>query len=611
MSRTTVTFASPDLEIDHRADGSRILRSRQALLPYPRVLGVWLEQWARTAPERVFLAERDGTGDWRRVSYGEAFHAARAIGSALIARGLSAERPVVILSENSIDHALLMLGALQVGVPVAPVSVAYSRLSQDFAKLRHIVALVRPGLVYARDGGAFASALAALDLGGAEIVVSVNPPPDRAATAFADLLATAPSAAGDAAHAASGPDSVAKILFTSGSTGMPKGVINTQRMLCANQQMIAQLWPFLAVRPPVIVDWLPWNHTFGANHNFNLVLRHGGTLYIDEGKPAPGLIERSLANLREVAPTLYFNVPLGFAMLVDHLERDDALARNFFARLDLLFYAAAALPQPIWERLERISRKARGAPIPMVSAWGATETAPMATSVHFPIARAGNIGLPPPGAELKLVPQGAKLEMRVRGPHVTPGYWRRPDLTAAAFDEDGFYLTGDAGRFEDETAPACGIVFDGRLAENFKLTSGVWVNVGALRIAAIAACAPLVADAVIAGHDRDEIGLLVFPNVAACRALCAMLRQDAPVADIIAQPTVREALRLRLQAYNATAQGSSTRIARALLLAEPPSIDANEITDKGYINQRSVLERRAALVAALYDDPVVDAVIVI
>jgi feruloyl-CoA synthase len=371
-------------------------------------------------------------------------------------------------------------------------------------------------------------------------------------------------------------------------------------MLCANQQMIAQLWPFLAARPPVIVDWLPWNHTFGANHNFNMVLRNGGTLYIDDGKPVPGLIERSLAALREISPTLYFNVPLGFALMVEHLERDADLARKLFHDLDLLFYAAAALPQPVWERLERVSLRARGSAVPMVSAWGATETAPMATAVHFPIARAGNIGLPPPGGEVKLVPHGDRLEMRVRGPHVTPGYWRRPDLTAESFDAEGFYITGDAGRFADPQAPARGLVFDGRLAENFKLSSGSWVAVGALRVAIIAAGAPLVADAVIAGHGRDAIGVLLFPNLAACRALCPDLPADAPAETVIAQPGLRDVLAAALSRHNAAAQGSSTRIARALLLAEPPSIDANEITDKGYINQRAVLERRAVLVEKLY-----------
>jgi feruloyl-CoA synthase len=603
-------FAEPDIALERRADGSLILKSRQALLPYPRCLGEALEAWAGTTPDRVFLAERDTAGGWRRVSYGEAWHAARAIGSALLARGLSAERPVAILSENGVDHALLTLGAMHVGVPVVPVSVAYSRLSKDFAKLRQIVAQVQPGLVYARDGGAFAAALNALDLRGAELVVTVTPPQGRPATLFDALLATTPSAACDAAFAATGPDTVAKILFTSGSTGVPKGVVNTQRMLCSNQQMIAQLWPFLAARPPVIVDWLPWNHTFGANHNFNLVLRHGGTLYIDEGKPAPGLIERSLATLREVSPTLYFNVPLGFAMLVDHLERDEELAASFFRDLDFIFYAAASLPPTIWARLERASVKARGEAVPIVSAWGTTETAPMATAVHFKVAGAGNIGLPPPGAELKLRPRAGKLELCVRGPHVTPGYWQRADLTEAAFDEEGFYLTGDAGRFENPAEPARGIVFDGRLAENFKLTSGVWVNVGALRVAAIAACAPLVADAVVAGHDRDTIGLLVFSNLGACRALCPEIAADA-TAEILAAPAVRDTLAARLRRHNAAAEGSSTRIARAILMAEPPSIDANEITDKGYINQRAVLERRAALVASLYAEPAPPEIIVV
>ncbi|MBV8652480.1 MAG: feruloyl-CoA synthase, partial [Alphaproteobacteria bacterium] len=519
-------FAAPDIAVEHRPDGSRILHSRQQLEPYARCIGFYLQHWAEHAPDRVFLAERDGAS-WRHIDYRQAWQAARSIGQALLDRGLSAERPVVILSENAIDHALLTLGALHIGVPVVPVSVAYSRVSQDFAKLHHIVELVRPGLIYVRDGMSFAKPLAALDLRGIELVVSVNSPAERPATLFADLVATPTRDNVDAAFAATGPDTVAKILFTSGSTGLPKGVVNTQRMMCANQQMIAQLWPFLERRPPVLVDWLPWNHTFGANHNFNLILRHGGTLYIDDGKPVPGLVERSIAALREISPTLYFNVPLGFAMLVEHLERDPALAETFFRELEILFYAAAALPETIWQRLEAVSRKTRGEKIAMISAWGATETAPMATAVHFPIARAGNIGLPPPGGELLLVPQGGRLEMRVRGPHVTPGYFGRPDLTAAAFDEEGFFITGDAGRFLDPDAPERGIVFDGRLAENFKLSTGIWVNVGALRVAAIAACSPIVADAIVAGHDRDAVGLLLIPNLAACRALCPELPAEA------------------------------------------------------------------------------------
>lgn len=397
-----------------------------------------------------------------------------------------------------------------------------------------------------------------------------------------------------------GPDTVAKILFTSGSTDLPKGVINTQRMLTANQESIAQLWPFLEDEPPVIVDWLPWNHTFGGNHNVHMMLRNGGTLFIDEGKPAPGLIERTLANLRDVAPTIYFNVPKGYGMLLDRLEADAALNRQFFSRLKLIFYAGAALPQSLWDRLEACSRRALGRIVPMVSSWGATETAPMGTMVHYRIERAGNIGLPGPGNEIKLVPAGDRLEMLARGPNVTPGYWRRPDLTEQAFDPEGWYRTGDAARLADPADPAKGIIFDGRVAENFKLTSGTWVNVGALRVAVLAAASPLLEDAVIAGHDREDIALLAFPSLAGCRALCPDLPADCAPGEVASRREVKEAVAAGLARHNASAGGSSTTVARVMLLTEPPSIDGNEITDKGYINQRAVLSRRAGLVERLY-----------
>jgi feruloyl-CoA synthase len=415
----------------------------------------------------------------------------------------------------------------------------------------------------------------------------------------------------DAAFARVGPDTVAKILFTSGSTGQPKGVINTQRMLCANQESIVAAWPFLAARPPVIVDWLPWNHTFGANHNFNMMLRHGGTLYIDEGKPVPALIGRTVANLREVSPTVYFNVPRGYAALLDHLETDEALQQKFFARLDMLFYAAAALPQSLWDRLEALGLKVRGKKVPFVSSWGLTETSPLVTMVHFPILRPGNIGVPAPGNSVRLVPDGDKLEIRVKGPNVTPGYFKSPELTAKAFDEQGWLKTGDAVRFADAADPAQGLLFDGRTAENFKLTSGTWVNVGMLRPAAIAAGAPVIEDAVVTGHDRDEIGLLIFPSLAGLRGLCPDLGADAKLDDMVGRPAVREALAAGLARHNAVAQGSSMRIARCLLLTEPPGIDANEITDKGYLNQRAVLTRRAALVERLHaDSPPAEVIVV-
>jgi feruloyl-CoA synthase len=492
---------------------------------------------------------------------------------------------------------------MHVGVPVTPVSTAYSRLSQDFAKLRYVRDLIEPGLVFVDDGERYAAAIAALGLRDAELVVSSNPPKGLRATGFAALAGTAATAAVERAFAAVGPDTVAKILFTSGSTGEPKGVINTQRMLTSNQESYVRAWPFLAERPPVLLDWLPWNHTFGGNSDFNMVLRNGGTLYIDEGRPAPGLIEKSIANLREVSPTLYLNVPRGFAMVLDYLERDAALAQGFFRELDLILYAGAALPQSLWQRLEAVSLKTIGRKVAMVSAWGTTETAPLATVVHYPIERAGNIGLPAPGCEIKLVPEGDKLEMRARGPNITPGYWKRPDLTAAAFDAEGFYRPGDAARLEDPEDPRRGIVFDGRIGENFKLSSGTWVSVGALRVALIAACAPVIEDAVITGHDRDGIGMLIFPSLAGCRGLCPHLAGDAPLAALIGEAAVRDALAAALARHNAAAGGSSHRVARALLMHEPPSIDRGEITDKGYVNQRAVLTNRAALVERLHAEP--------
>jgi feruloyl-CoA synthase len=597
-------FAPAEIETEMQADGSQVLRSPQALDDYPPKLGLLLERWAAEAPDRTFLAERDGDG-WREVSYGAALQSVRALGQALLDRGLGPERPLMILSDNGVDNGLLQLAAMHVGIPVAPVSPAYSLMSRDHAKLKYIFELVTPGLVFAADGERFATAISAIGLEDCDLVVSANPPAGMPATQLAELLATVPGGAVDAAYAAVGPDTVTKILFTSGSTGMPKGVINTQRMLCSNQQAIAQVWPFLAAQPPVVVDWLPWNHTFGGNHNFNMVLRHGGTLYVDGGKPMPGLIEQTVANLESVAPTLYFNVPRGFDVLLPFLEQDEVLRDRFFSRLDLIFYAGAALPQSLWERLEVLSIAARGERVPMVSAWGSTETAPMITTVHFPLEHAGVIGLPAPGCAVKMVPNGQKQELRIKGPNITPGYWRRPDLTEKAFDDDGWYCIGDAGRLEDPERPERGIVFDGRVAEDFKLLSGTWVHAGVLRVTAIAAGAPVIQDAVVTGHDRQEVGLLVFPNLPGCKALCPEAGDD--VEALLRCDAVRERLLAGFNAYNAQHGASSRRISRLLLMAEPPLIDANEITDKGYINQGAVLERRAGLVERLYaadtDDP--------
>ena len=597
-------FAPPLVAVERLADGGMVLRSPVPLAEPARSLCVMLERWAREAPERAFLAERAGARpgeDWRTMSYGDAHAQARALAQALIDRGLDPQRPILVLAENGIDHALVMLGAMLAGVPVAPVSTAYARLSRDFAKLRYVAETVRPQLVYLDDPARYADALRAVSFAGAEVVAS-RPSAEFAATPLEALLATAPTEAVKRAAARVGPETVAKILFTSGSTDLPKGVVNTHGMLCANQESIVQIWPFVTREPPVIVDWLPWNHTFGGNHNFNLVLRNGGTLYIDEGKPVPALFGTTIANLRAVAPTVYFNVPRGYSALLDQLEADEAFNRHFFSRLRFLFYAAAALSQAQWQRLEACSRKARAEVVPMISAWGLTETAPMVTSGHFRVDRAGIIGLPAPGNELRFKPSGGRLELLVRGPVLTPGYWQRPDLTEAAF-EDGWFRTGDAARLADPDDPGKGIVFDGRVAENFKLSTGTWVNVGMLRVAVVGAASPLLDDAVVTGHDRDEIGLLAFPNLAACRALCPDLPADAAPADVVAHPAVRGAVAAALRRHNAQAEGSSTLVCRAILLTDPPSIDANEITDKGYINQRAVLQRRADLVERLYAEP--------
>lgn len=566
-----------------------------------------LEKWASAAPDRDYLAEPSGDG-FRRVTYGQALTMVRAIGQALLDRGLGPERPLAILSGNSVDHALLSLGAMHAGIPVTPISTAYSLVSKDHAKLTAILRQVQPGLVFASDGEAFARALDAAVPKETAVVVGTRPPAGRATALFDDLCATKPGRSLDEAAARVTPDTIAKVLFTSGSTGEPKGVVNTQRMLCSNQQAYCRIWPFLDERPPVVVDWLPWSHTFGGNHNFYMALWHGGTFYVDAGKPAPGLIEKTVWTLSRVSPTLYFNVPRGFDMLLPHLEKDDALRNSFFRELDLLFYAAAALPQPLWDRLEKASIQARGERVTMVSAWGSTETSPMVTSVHFPIDRPGVIGLPAPGTELLMVPaspdakagDGAapgKWELRVRGPNVTPGYWKQPEVTKAAFDEEGFYRIGDAGKFFDPEDPSRGIVFDGRVAEDFKLTSGTWVHAGAVRMALIAACAPVVEDAVITGHDLDFAGALLFPSLSGIQRLCPDAPAGAPLSVLVSLPEVERRVR---DGLSHMAGGSSMRVERALFLTEPPSIDAGEITDKGYINQRRVRERREADVARLH-----------
>jgi feruloyl-CoA synthase len=598
-----VKLGPPDALVERRQDGAILMRSPHPLPTYPKNLTERLMHWAKAAPDRIFLAQRDTAGAWRTMTYAHTPTAVRAIAASLLQRELSPERPIAILSGNDIEHALLGLAAMHVGIPYAPISVPYSLLSQDFGKLRTIIEVLTPGLVFAANGEAFARAIAATVPPGVEIVVSAKPPPERSTTLFFDLCKAQPDAAVDAARAEVSPDTIAKILFTSGSTGNPKGVINTQRMLCANQAMIRCGLAFIVDEPPVLVDWPPWNHTFGGNHDFNLVLYNGGSFYIDEGKPLPGAIEATVRNLREIAPTIYFNVPKGFEMLLPYLRSDVALRERFFSRLKVMFYAGASLAQHIRDELQDISVATTGERIIFISSLGSTETAPAAIACTWESEYAANIGLPLPAVELKLVPSGDKLEARYKGPNITPGYWRAPAVTATAFDDEGYYKMGDALKFADPVHFTKGLLFDGRIAEDFKLATGTWVSVGPLRAAFIAHCAPLVRDVVLAGAERDEVTALVIPDLDACRRLAPEVPPDAPAAHLLAHARVRAEFARLLEALAAPGRGTSNRIMRAILLAQPPSLDIGEMTDKGSINQRAVLAHRAALVEELYAEP--------
>lgn len=594
-------FAPPSVRLRREPNGELFLESGIPLPEGDRRVGDWLLRWAAEAPDRTLFAERAGEG-WRRLSYAEALEAAVATAGWLLSTEASAERPVMALSENAIDLAVLSLAAMHVGVPICVVSSAYSLMSKDHARLKAMTALLTPAVVFASDSGPYGPALDAIrDLHGGVELLSRDPA-GRGAQIFAE--ARAPSAAGvvEDAFARVGPGTTAKLLFTSGSTGAPKAVINTHRMLTTNQEANREIWTVLKTKPPVIVDWLPWSHTFGGNFCTHMVLRNGGTMHIDDGRPAPPLIGRTVENCKLARPTLALNVPRGFAMLADALEEDAAFREAFFG-IDFAMNAAAGLPPGLRARFARLSRESLGRELPFVGAWGSTETSPLATHCQFATEDPANVGLPVPGVTLKLVPNGGKLEARVKGPNVMPGYFRDPARTAEAMDADGFYRIGDALRLVDEADPARGLSFDGRVSEDFKLASGTWVSVGALRLAGIDALAPLAQDIVVAGHDRDAVGFLLVPNEAACRAL-AGLPAEAPLADVLASLAVRAAVAEGLARLRREGGGTSRWAARARFLTAPPSPDAGEVTDKAYLNQRRLLANRPEEVEALFgDDP--------
>ena len=576
-----------------------------------------LAHWAREVPDRTLLAwqrvpieSETVERSFERLTYGEALEKVRCLGQALLDRELSAERPLVILSGNSVEHLLLALAAQHVGVPYAPISPAYSLVSTDFSALKHIIELLSPGLVFVSGVARFARALDATLGSDVEVVDAVAQTESRHVAggrqtrSFDSLVSTTPTSAVDRRHVSISRDDIAKILFTSGSTGTPKGVVNTHRMVCSNQQMILQTLPFLGDAPPVLVDWLPWHHTFGGNHNVGIVVYNGGSLYLDEGRPMPGAFDESVRNLREVAPTLYLNVPKGYEELVRAFHQDGALAAKFFAGVQVLFYAAAGLAQNVADDLQEVAVAACGERLILVTGLGSTETAPMAICRPWASELSSAIGLPVPGVEVKLVAAiaepGEKLEIRVRGPNVTPGYWRQDALTREAFDDEGFYCMGDAARPVDPRDLSKGLIFDGRIKEDFKLSTGTWVSVGPLRARVIAHFTPYVRDAVIAGHDRDEAGLLIVPDVDACRALCPDLAPSSPRSEVIRHASVHDRVRELLITFAAGATGSATRLRRAILLEEPPSLDAGEVTDKGSLNQRTMLCCRQSLVEDLY-----------
>ena len=600
-----VRVASLGAIVERQPNGVIYARSPQTLGEYPALVTDRLEHWGNRTPQRIFLAQRGPNGDWQSVTYAQALARVRRLARGLLDSGLSPDKPLMILSGNSVEHGLLALAAMYAGIPYAPIAPAYSLAVKEFTALSYLWQNFAPAMVFVDDGAKFGRPLkAVLREGGATVVFHGSRPEGVPSISLAELEDADPSPGTEDAHRRVQPDSIAKILYTSGSTGLPKGVITTHRMLCSNQQMLCEVLQFLADGPPVLCDWLPWNHTFGGSHNFGIALYNGGSLYIDAGKPTKELFGETIRNLREVATTAYFNVPKAYELLVEHLRSDSALRKNFFTRLKCLFFAAAGLSQHVWDDLQNIAFETCGEEILVVTGLGATESSPYALSTGIEGAAAGHLGLPVPGVELKLVPVEEKMEARLRGPSITPGFWGRPELNAAAFDEENYYRLGDAIKFLDPQNPLKGFLFDGRLNEDFKLSSGTWVRVGPLRMRLLAHFGNLLQDVVLAGPDRAFTTALFFPALEVCQELCTGLPERVTAREVLARPEVRTVFREHLQSFAAASTGSSTCIQRAILLDMPPSIEMQEITDKGSINQKAVLKNRGELVDEIYLDPV-------
>ena len=601
VNMRTVRMVSPKLAVHKRDDGAILVFQEEPLGEYPERITDCLVRYAGLTPDALWLAQRGADGEWRKVTYSQGLDTVRRIGGALLKLGLSAERPLVILSENSIEHALMAFAAQHVGIPSAALSTAYSLISGDFAKLADIRDQLTPGLVFVQDGARYARAVEAVFDAALPLAVVRNPVAGRTNLLFDEMAGGEAGEAVDRAHAAVGPDTIAKFLFTSGTTGSPKAVIQTNRMLCANQAMVRDCYAFLEDEPPVIVDWAPWSHTASGNKVFNMALYNGGAYYIDEGKPAPGPMDQTIRNLKDVSPTWYFNVPAGFDMLVDAMTSDTQLRENFFRRLRMIMYAGAGLAQHTWDRLEQLAVQTLGERVLLATGLGATETGPFQLQCVEPQQRPGNIGVPAKGVILKLVPNDDKLEARVKSDSITPGYWRNPKLTADAFDDEGFYKLGDALRFADPDSPERGFLFDGRIAENFKLGTGTWVSVGALRAKLVNEFGGLISDAAIAGENREFLTAIVFANPEALREL-APGAGERTVSQLLELPAVRQAFAAALAQHQAKATGSASRVMRILIALEPPSLDRGELTDKGSINQRSVLRHRGEFLAKLYEE---------